>query len=73
MHQLGQESSRVFSGEMERKYPHGEWGKHKAGSALRGSFVVEFYGWKVWPLVKNLLRDSDYGKLSLSGIFPWVC
>lgn len=65
----------MFSGERERKYPHGEWRKHKAGSAL--SFVEvllwSFMGGRFGPLFKNLMRDSDHGKLSLSGIVPWVC
>lgn len=75
MHQLGQESSRVFWGDRERKYPHGEWREPKAGSAL--SFV-EVFLWSFMdggfgPLFKNLLSDSDREKLSLSGILPWVC
>lgn len=67
MHQLGQESSRVFSGEMERKYPHGEWGKHKAGSAL--SFVEvllwSFMGGKFGPLLRIFWEILTMGS--------WAC
>lgn len=75
MHQAGQESSRVFSGERERKCPHGEWRKHKAGSALSFMEVLLWtsVGGGFGPLFKHLLRDSGSGKLSLSVVLPWVC
>lgn len=75
MHQLGQESSRVFSGERGRKCPHGEWRKHKAGSALSFMEVLLWtsVGGGFGPLFKHLLRDSGSGKLSLSVVLPWVC
>lgn len=75
MHQLGQESSRVFSGERERKCPHREWRKDKAGSALSFMEVLLWtsVGGGFGPLFKHLLRDSGSGKLSLSVVLPWVC
>lgn len=75
MHQAGQESSRVFSGERERKCPHREWRKHKAGSALSFMEVLLWtsVGGGFGPLFKHLLRDSGSGKLSLSVVLPWVC
>lgn len=65
----------MFSGERERKCPHGEWRKHKAGSAL--SFMEDLLrtsvGGGFGPLFKHLLKDSGSGKLSLLVVLPWVC